>query len=210
MKRFCACLLTALLMMSSAFAAVGVDAFVADKDENYIPIPAAYEVYTTFKNLDDYGFMNHPEDIFIGKDNLLYVADTENNRVLVMNREGVVLEEITEACGKKLSKPRGVYVGDDLSIWIADTGNLRLATLNADRTDRKAYGKPDSALLENSFTFDVQKLFVANTGVHLRPQGREPDCHRRGEQLPRLPRRGRRGLLALAHAHPHVRLKIAD
>ena len=70
MKRFCACLLTALLMMSSAFAAVGVDAFVADKDENYIPIPAAYEVYTTFKNLDDYGFMNHPEDIFIGKDNL--------------------------------------------------------------------------------------------------------------------------------------------
>lgn len=88
MKRFCACLLTALLMMSSAFAAVGVDAFVADKDENYIPIPAAYEVYTTFKNLDDYGFMNHPEDIFIGKDNLLYVADTENNRVLVMNREG--------------------------------------------------------------------------------------------------------------------------
>ena len=164
MKRFCACLLTALLMMSSAFAAVGVDAFVADKDENYIPIPAAYEVYTTFKNLDDYGFMNHPEDIFIGKDNLLYVADTENNRVLVMNREGVVLEEITEACGKKLSKPRGVYVGDDLSIWIADTGNLRLATLNADRTDRKAYGKPDSALLENSFTFDVQKLFVANTG----------------------------------------------
>ena len=64
---------------------VGVDAFVADKDENYIPIPAAYEVYTTFKNLDDYGFMNHPEDIFIGKDNLLYVADTENNRVLVMN-----------------------------------------------------------------------------------------------------------------------------
>lgn len=43
MKRFCACLLTALLMMSSAFAAVGVDAFVADKDENYIPIPAAYE-----------------------------------------------------------------------------------------------------------------------------------------------------------------------
>ena len=62
------------------------------------------------------------------------------------------------------SSLRGVYVGDDLSIWIADTGNLRLATLNADRTDRKAYGKPDSALLENSFTFDVQKLFVANTG----------------------------------------------
>lgn len=164
MKRFTALLLAMLLLTSTAYAAVGVDAFVADEDEKYIPIPAAYEVYTTFKNLDAYGFMNHPEDIFVGPDHLLYVADTENNRVLVMDREGVVLEEITSACGKALSKPRGVYVDDDLSIWIADTGNLRLATLNADRTDRKEYVKPDSALLEKNFTFDVQKLFVANTG----------------------------------------------
>ncbi len=164
MKKLCACLLALLIMSSSAFAVVGVDAFVADKDENYIPIPTAYEVYTTFKNLDEYEFMNHPEDIFVGPDDLLYVADTENNRVLVMDREGVVLREITEACGKKLSKPRGVYVHDDLSIWIADTGNLRLATINADGSDRKEYGKPDSALLEKNFTFDVQKLFVANTG----------------------------------------------
>ena len=178
MKRFCACLLTALLMMSSAFAAVGVDAFVADKDENYIPIPAAYEVYTTFKNLDDYGFMNHPEDIFIGKDNLLYVADTENNRVLVMNREGVVLEEITEACGKKLSKPRGVYVGDLEQHLSAPTTKLlmmappeqivqMLAEAQAQFGESVALtcSKPYFlALLENSFTFDVQKLFVANTG----------------------------------------------
>ncbi len=164
MKRFCACLLAMLCLASSAFAVVGVDAFVADKEENTIPIPAAYEVYTTFKNLDEYEFMNHPEDIFVGPDDLLYVADTENNRVLVMDREGVVLREITEACGKKLSKPRGVYVDDDLSVWIADTGNLRLATINADGSDRKEYVKPDSALLEKNFTFDVQKLFVANTG----------------------------------------------
>lgn len=164
MKRFCACLFALMLMLPSAQAVVGMDAFVADEDENYIPIPAAYEVYTTFKNLDDYGFMNHPEDLFIGPDELLYVADTENNRVLVMDKEGVVLREITEACGKKLSKPRGVYVHDDLSIWIADTGNLRLATIHADGSDRKEYVKPDSALLENNFTFDVQKLFVANTG----------------------------------------------
>ncbi len=164
MKRFCAILLALLLCWANAFAVVGVDAFVADEDENYIPVPATYEVYTTFKNLGEYEFMNHPEDIFIGPDDLLYVADTENNRVLVMDREGVVLREITEACGKKLSKPRGVYVHDDLSIWIADTGNLRLATINADGSDRKEYVKPDSALLENNFTFDVQKLFVANTG----------------------------------------------
>mgnify|MGYP001027601222 CR=1 FL=1 len=168
MKRTLTLLLSLMLLLNvgAARAAVGADAFVANGDDktSYIPIPQAYEVYTTFKNLDDAGFMNHPEDLFVGPDDLLYVADTENNRVLKMSREGEVLEIITEAAGMPLNKPRGVYVGDDLSLWIADTGNLRLATLNADRTDRKVYVKPDSALLENNFTFDVQKLFVANTG----------------------------------------------
>ena len=168
MKRTLTLLLSLMLLLNvgGARAAVGADAFVANGDDktSYIPIPQAYEVYTTFKNLDDAGFMNHPEDLFVGPDDLLYVTDTENNRVLKMSREGEVLEIITEAAGVPLNKPRGVYVGDDLSLWIADTGNLRLATLNADRTDRKVYVKPDSALLENNFTFDVQKLFVANTG----------------------------------------------
>lgn len=165
MKRIAAFLLVLLMVLgSSASAVVGMDAFVADKDENFIPIPTAYEVHDTFKNLDEAGFMSHPEDIFVGPDDMLYIADTENNRVLVMTREGEVVEIITESGGKKLSKPRGVYVGDDLSLWIADTGNLRLTTMNADRTHRKDYIKPDSALLENNFTFDVQKLFVAQTG----------------------------------------------
>lgn len=167
MKRMVALTLALLLALAAvpASAVVGVDAFVSDKEkENYIPIPTAYEVYATFKNLGEYDFMKHPEDIFIGPDDMLYVADTENNRVLVLNREGEVVEVITTAGGKKLNKPRGVYVDDDLSVWIADTGNLRLTVLNADRTHRRDFVKPDSALLEKNFTFDVQKLFVADTG----------------------------------------------
>ena len=167
MKKRIAALLAALLLLlsgTSASAVVGVDAFVADVDENYIPIPTAYEVYATYKNLDEYDFLKHPEDLFVGPDDMLYIADTENNRVLKMTLEGVVVEEITTSGGKKLNKPRGVYVDDDLSVWIADTGNLRLTVLNADRTHRRDFVKPDSALLENNFTFDVQKLFVANTG----------------------------------------------
>ena len=166
MKRIFTLLLALLFVLGAtgASAVVGVDAFVADKDETYIPIPAAYEVIATIKNLGEFDFMKHPEDIFIGPDDMIYVADTENNRVLVMTLEGVVVEEITTSGGKKLSMPRGVYVDDDLSVWIADTGNLRLTVLNADRTHRRDFVKPDSALLENNFTFDVQKLFVADTG----------------------------------------------
>ncbi len=157
-----------LLWVPPAQAVVGMDAFVADTDttggEKFIPIPAAYEVYGTIKNLGADGFMNHPEDIFIAPDDTLYVADGENNRVLQLTREGQVLRVIEQAGGKALKKPRGVYVHTDGSVWIADTGNLRIATLNADLTDRKEYVKPDSSLLGANFTFDVQKIFVANTG----------------------------------------------
>ena len=158
-----------MLWLPPAQAVVGMDAFVVDTDttdpdNSFVPIPAAYEVYTTIKNLGEAGFMNHPEDIFVAPDDTLYIADGENNRVLQMTRDGLVIREITEGCGAKLKKPRGVYVHSDGSIWIADTGNLRIVTLNGDLTDRKVYVKPDSSLLGANFTFDVQKIFVANTG----------------------------------------------
>ncbi len=165
MKKLLAFTLIFLIVLpTSALAIVDMDAFVADEEENFIPVPTTYEVYGTIKNLGDAGFMNHPEDLFIGPDDLIYVADTENNRVLKMDKDGQVLEIITSAAGKNFNKPKGVYVHTDMSLWVADTGNLRIATLNADRTDRKVYVKPDSSLLENNFTFDIQKIFVAGTG----------------------------------------------
>ncbi|MBQ9306731.1 MAG: hypothetical protein IJ229_02300 [Clostridia bacterium] len=170
MKRALFLVLALLIFCNgTAHAVMGMDAFVIDPEStgsqnNFVPIPAAYEVYDTIKNLGDAGFMNHPEDLFVAPDDTIYVADGENNRVLQMTRQGEVLREITEGGGMKLKKPRGVYVHTDGSIWIADTGNLRIVTLNDDLTDRKVYVKPDSTLLGSNFTFDVQKIFVANTG----------------------------------------------
>jgi len=165
-KKVFAVLLAAVIgICPGAMALIGADAFVSDNEENYIPIPAAYEAVKTVKNLGgEYGFMNHPEDIFIDGNDTIWIADAENNRVLKMDTGCNVTGVITEACGKTLNKPRGVYVHSDGSIWIADSGNLRIATLNADESDRREYMKPESTLLENNFTFDVQKIAVAPTG----------------------------------------------
>ena len=46
MKKLSALLLALLLLWPHAgLAVVGMDAFVADEDQNFIPMPAAYEVY---------------------------------------------------------------------------------------------------------------------------------------------------------------------
>lgn len=163
MKKSLPMLLAIVLFLPLGIHAEG-QAFIVDRERDFVPIPTSYEVYATIRNLGSAGFMNHPEDLFLGPDELLYVADTENDRVLKLDLEGNVLDIITSAAGVPFKKPRGVYVHDDLSVWVADTGNLRIATLNADLTDRKIYIKPDSALLASNFTFDVQKIFVNNAG----------------------------------------------
>ena len=154
-----------LLFMTSAMAYADDTFFVADENGDTLPVPAAYEVSHVIKNLEEYGFLSHPEDLFLDKEGYLYVADTDNNRILKMERSGKVVSVITEAFGQPLNKPRGVYVHEtDNSIWIADTGNQRVVSVFQDGSERKAYFKPDSALLESNFTFDPQKIYASKTG----------------------------------------------
>lgn len=140
------------------------DYTVDSKSGSLMPIPAAYEVGSSIKNMGSYGFLKQPEDIFIDDADNIYVADTGNNRVLKLSRSGEVLLEIKKADGKDLNAPKGIYVDKDGSIWIADTGNLRIAVVEKDGSDRREYTKPNSALLAKNFTFDVEKLYVNKMG----------------------------------------------
>lgn len=147
-----------------AMAATGVS-IVQDADMRFVTIPTTYEVETTYKNLEDYGFLNHAEDLFMDKNDNLYVADSGNNRVLKFSPEGEVVAEYTEAFGVKLKNPKGIYVhDDDDTIWIADTDNYRVAVINQDGTDVQLFTRPESELLEDSFTFAAQKIYMSNTG----------------------------------------------
>lgn len=159
------CMLAVLLTsMTNTTVYAQSDNYSIDSSGNLIPIPQTYEVKMSIKNLGEYGFLSHPEDIFIDKEGYIYIADTGNNRVLKINTSGEVLLEIKTTSEKNLKNPKGVYVGDDGSIWIADTGNLRIAVVERDGSDRREYTKPESSLLESNFTFDVEKIYVNKMG----------------------------------------------
>ncbi len=138
--------------------------YVVDTKDNLVPIPKSYTAWGSIKNLGETGFMNHPEDLFIDKDGYLYVADTENNRIIKMDRNGKVYSVYTEAFGNTFKKPKGVYVHSDGTIWIADSGNLRIVVIDQNGNDVKSFGKPESSLLDSSFTFDPEKIFVNSMG----------------------------------------------
>jgi len=64
----------------------------------------------------------------------IVVADTGNNRIVVLDAEGEFLAEYTEPNdGYKgsFNAPRGVAVDQDGSLVVADTGNARIVTVRA-------------------------------------------------------------------------------
>lgn len=161
--------LLSVLVLSCSFGNVAMAAngvsIVQDADMRFVTIPTTYEVETTYKNLEEYGFLNHAEDLFMDKQDNLYVADSGNNRVLKISPQGEVVAEYTEAFGVALKNPKGVYVHeDDETIWIADTDNYRVAVINQDGSDAQVFYRPESELLEESFTFAAQKIYMSNTG----------------------------------------------
>lgn len=172
MKRIVNVVISTALMVAVLFLSIGGEAqaagggvsLVANEDGFFDSIPTVYDVEATYKNLGDYGTLNHAEDMFVDKDDQLYVVDTGNNRILKMSYEGEVIAEYTEGYGLPFKNPKGIYVHSDGSMWIADSGNYRIVRLDKNGKDMEVYYKPDSSLLEESFTFSPEKLYVSITG----------------------------------------------
>ena len=146
--------------------------FIADNDGMFIATPTTYDAVESIKNLgsseyfekSDEQFLKNAEDIFIDHNDNIYVADTGNNRVVKLSRDGKVLLVVTAACQKDLNQPKGVYVHKDNTIWIADTGNRRIVVVDEQGNSIREYGKPESDVLGDDFTFDVEKIYVNNMG----------------------------------------------
>lgn len=172
MKRKVNAVISTALTVAALFLSVGGEvqaagggvSLVANEEGYFDNIPTVYDVEATYKNLGDYGTLNHAEDLFVDKDDQLYVVDTGNNRILKMSFEGKVIAEYKEGYGVPFSSPKGIYVHSDGSMWIADSGNYRIVRLDKNGKDMEVYYKPDSSLLEESFTFSPEKLYVSVTG----------------------------------------------
>lgn len=160
-------LLAAVLSLAvggQAQASGGGVSLVANEEGHFDSIPTVYDVKGTYKNLGEYGTLNHAEDLFVDSNDNLYIADTGNNRILKLSVKGEVLAEYKEGYGQKFKNPKGVYVHTDGSIWVADSGNYRIVRLDAQGKDMEVYYKPESSLLEESFTFSPEKIYVSVTG----------------------------------------------
>lgn len=109
--------------------------------------------------------LSKASDLCVGPDGRLYIVDTGNNRILILNAKMAVdrvLSGFTDQTGKwqTFASPQGLFVHKDGSLYIADTDHHRIVVLNADGKLRMLVGTPVSTVLTAGFVFKPTKLAV--------------------------------------------------
>lgn len=128
------------------------------------------EVYTTTElGLDKP--LNKPQGMF-AINNSLYVCDTDNNRIIELERketgELVFVRSIDKFKGnlmlKTFNKPTDINVSENGDMYIADKGNGRIVKLDKNLKLVMIYEIPEDPSLNEKTTFQPHKLAIDSVG----------------------------------------------
>lgn len=167
--RYVACILIMSLLGSLPVLAKEPDQYILNGDVQ-TAIPDAYLYQYSINTVkgtreETTSYLSNPQDIFLASDGSLYVADTDNNRIIKLSKDsGELLAEYTTDGQISFNKPQGVYVTEEGDLYIADTGNQRIVHLRANGEMVNAYGKPDSSFLADTSVYSPSKIVVAPNG----------------------------------------------
>lgn len=165
----CGILVSAFLMPGECQAKEGseqlpYDTYIYDYYDNVRYTPAAYVPDRELDGKDwPTGGLKEPQDFYITEDGMVYIADTGNSRIVVLNGTEYVREITTfKNNGREdhFLTPKGVYVSLNGDLYVADTGNNRVVGLNENDEAIRLIENPKSEVLEDGFVFTPNKVAV--------------------------------------------------
>jgi hypothetical protein len=131
--------------------------------------PDAYRPHSTFTayELGLETLFSNPESVY-AKDNLLYLCDSGNNRILIMeyikNQGLVLVDEITEFKGNieitTFSKPTDLCIDPFGNYYICDQGNSRVLKLDSNWKYIMSFTKPVDPNFSEDLPFEPSRLVV--------------------------------------------------
>jgi DNA-binding beta-propeller fold protein YncE len=142
---------------------------------NVVYTPAAYVPGKTLHGTDlalngqPIGPFLTPQDMCAAPSGEIYVADTGNNRIVVLDsnmQKAVRIIDAFDNAGLRdtFSAPCGVAVSMNGLVYIADSQNKRIVILNADGTLSSIVSNPQSDVLEEGYVFIPLKVSVDYAG----------------------------------------------
>lgn len=162
--------LTAVLLGSELETAVFADSpyetYSYDWWGDDIKQPAAY-TYSGAFSVAEGTALNGPKDMLI-QNGKIYIADTGNSRIVILNEDGSV-SQIIESFQKEgtedtFSGLQGLFVTKTDEIYVADSKNGRIVHLDANGTFIREIVRPETELINSSQAYTPQKLVVDKSG----------------------------------------------
>ena len=114
------------------------------------------------------GSFNNPTDLFVDKQENIYVADKGNHRIVILNADFSLKKVISEfsflSSGLRyydsLSGPSAIYVTKDNQLYIADTDNNRVVQFDENLEYVRQLGCPKSKILGDGYVFSPTAIAV--------------------------------------------------
>ncbi|HWT75935.1 MAG TPA: NHL repeat-containing protein [Mobilitalea sp.] len=115
------------------------------------------------------GDFNNPMDLFVDNNNLIYVLDSGNNRIVVFTEDFnpvKIIDHFRSANGEEnITGAEGLFVNKDGKIYLADKANQRVLVSDQEGNITRIITRPDSYLLDASVAFDPKKVLVDDRNI---------------------------------------------
>ncbi len=173
LKSILCLVLLACLAFGNAFAADSLpyDCYNYDHWNNILYTPAPYVpdglvsgATLRFEGAPVGAFRN-PQDLCVSPDGDVYIADTGNNRIVVLAPDLKTVRRIitgfeAEGAAQTFSAPSGVAISEKHRLYIADSLNRRIVVLEPDGTFVKYVQNPQSEVLDEGYVFTPLRVSV--------------------------------------------------
>ncbi len=142
------------------------DTYNYDYREDAVFTPSAYVPDTSVSGVNlGIGAFSSPQDMCVAQDGKIYVADTGNNRIVILDsamKNVIKVIDEFERDGQidTFKAPYGVAVSEKNELYIADSENKRIVVLNENGGFVKIVDNPTSEILEEGYVFTPLKVSV--------------------------------------------------
>ncbi|MCR5829269.1 MAG: NHL repeat-containing protein [Lachnospiraceae bacterium] len=134
--------------------------------EDVVRTPAAYTPEGSVSGTDvGTTAFKEPRDFCISAEGEIYVADTGNNRIVVLDSQMKKVNRIIDTFTvdgeeDRFSAPYGVCVSENGELFVADSNNARVVVLTPQGEYKRVVKEPKSEILEDDFAFIPIKVTV--------------------------------------------------
>lgn len=166
----CVCLMLTAVFCQTVMAAPSYDSYVYTYWGEARRSPHAFSPAKAPRIRDDQGLgLSGASDLATGPDGSVYIADTGNNRIVILDSALNYKAQIATFASRDNSQdrfnvPTGIFVTEQGDLYVADTENARLVVFDKQLQCKTIYNTPQSKLFPDDFIYKPTSVAVDRYG----------------------------------------------